>query len=239
MSTADATTIARTAWQRRREQAPGWRPPAVPTLVVAPHPDDEVLMFGGLIAQQLDRGVPVTVVSVTDGGAGDGGRLSPGELARHRRREQTTAVARLASSNGRSASLVRLGLPDGRVVDTDVEAGLADLVPGHRLVAAPWPGEPHADHAACGRAAVSVAGRVGVDLVQGLFWTWHWLSCDEVDGSLLRLSLKDSERRRRTHAMAAHRSQTLGIGGADALLTESECEPLTWDGEYVLAAARG
>ncbi len=36
-------------------------------LVLAPHPDDEVLAFGGLIAAYMRLGKPVSVVVVTDG----------------------------------------------------------------------------------------------------------------------------------------------------------------------------
>ncbi len=47
--------------------ATDWTPPAIPTLVVVPHPDDEVLLVGGLIATQRERGVPFHVLGVTDG----------------------------------------------------------------------------------------------------------------------------------------------------------------------------
>src|SRR5215470_11140866 len=61
--------------------APALDPPAAPTcaneelvaydglLVLAPHPDDESLGFGGLAASYRKLGKPVTVFIVTDGDA--------------------------------------------------------------------------------------------------------------------------------------------------------------------------
>ena len=44
-----------------------WQPPAASLLVIAPHPDDETLAVGGLIAAQRAKGLEVVVVAVTDG----------------------------------------------------------------------------------------------------------------------------------------------------------------------------
>lgn len=38
-------------------------------MFVVPHPDDEVLIMGGLLARQLDAGASVLVVAVSDGEA--------------------------------------------------------------------------------------------------------------------------------------------------------------------------
>ena len=59
--------LGETGWARTLEQASAWIPNPVPTVVVAPHPDDETLAAGGLIAALTSRGIPVTVVAVTDG----------------------------------------------------------------------------------------------------------------------------------------------------------------------------
>lgn len=45
----------------------GARAPGVDVLVIAPHPDDEVLMAGGVMAQAVRRGERVAVVLVTNG----------------------------------------------------------------------------------------------------------------------------------------------------------------------------
>ena len=69
--------------------------PARPTVVLAPHPDDETLMSAGAIMTQVDRGVPVTILAATDGEAAYPGEVSPGRLAAIRRVEQRHAVGAL------------------------------------------------------------------------------------------------------------------------------------------------
>jgi len=52
-------------WRAAHDNARPWTPPPTPTVVLVPHPDDEVLLFGGLIARQIDNGVDVTVIAIT------------------------------------------------------------------------------------------------------------------------------------------------------------------------------
>ena len=59
-----------TAWlaSGRLEELPSMVPPHVGrALVVAPHPDDEVLGAGGLVSRLLDGSIEVNVLAVTDG----------------------------------------------------------------------------------------------------------------------------------------------------------------------------
>ena len=42
-------------WAPQRTDAQRWEPPRKLTVVVAPHPDDETLLSGGLIAHQGTR----------------------------------------------------------------------------------------------------------------------------------------------------------------------------------------
>lgn len=160
-------------WMELLGRLPAWQPPQVPTLIVAPHPDDETLACGGLIATLRQQGVPVMVVAVTDGESAycKGDR----ELGELRAREQTLALARLGVE---PESIVRLGLPDSEVAlhETELEEQLVKLIggmgPGAHLVA-PWEGDFHPDHEACGRAALGAAGLVGAEVSRWFFWSWH------------------------------------------------------------------
>lgn len=78
---------------------------ATRVLVFAPHPDDESIGCGGLLALLAERGVPVRVVLVTDG-AGAGG-LPPG-ADRLRQAEFRAALGQLGVSDS-----ALLGFPDG------------------------------------------------------------------------------------------------------------------------------
>ena len=89
-------------------------PAGIRAVVVAPHPDDEVLASGGMLAMLAARGDPLLVVGVTDGDASHPGsaRWTPEQLAAFRHAE---ALAGLAQLGIKPQSYLRLSLPDGRV----------------------------------------------------------------------------------------------------------------------------
>lgn len=83
-----------------------------PTLIIAPHQDDETLACGGIIARKRNEGLPVHVVFITDGSASHPGHplVNPPALAAMRRTEAMRAMACL----GVERSAVHfLGEPDG------------------------------------------------------------------------------------------------------------------------------
>ena len=88
-------------------------PPLGPhVLVLAPHPDDEVLGAGGLIDAARRRGLDMHVVVATDGAAGPD-KLGVGkDLAREREGETRRALAALGVP---LASVSFLGVPDGQL----------------------------------------------------------------------------------------------------------------------------
>jgi N-acetylglucosamine malate deacetylase 1 len=101
------------------------------TLVIAPHPDDETLGCGALIARKRAAGHPVRVVFLTDGGAShrDEPDLSRAALTRIREEEAKAALAEL----GVDPSEIRfLGSPDGNLARLDsserarLVSGIAD-----------------------------------------------------------------------------------------------------------------
>jgi LmbE family N-acetylglucosaminyl deacetylase len=115
-------------------------------VVVAAHPDDETLAAGGLL-QALDG--PVSLVVATGGEAAYPG--VPG-LAATRRVELYAAWSELGHP---AESVTWLGLPDSALAaheDALVEA-LRPLLADADACLAPWPADPHPDHAAAGRAA--------------------------------------------------------------------------------------
>jgi hypothetical protein len=83
-----------------------WELPFVPTLVLAPHPDDETLGAGGLIVKLSKAGVPVTIVAITDGENAYADTHGLGDI---RVLEQTEAIRRLGVPE---RMIHRLHLPD-------------------------------------------------------------------------------------------------------------------------------
>ena len=125
------------------------RVPAGPVLVVAPHPDDEIIGCGGAIALHIRRGDAVHVVLVTRGEGGGDGAARVAETRAGGAALGVTSVTCLDSQDGaiaRDAALV------GRLREL-----LQRLAP--RVVYAPSPFEMHPDHVATLHA---VAGALGV-----------------------------------------------------------------------------
>ena len=139
-------------------------------VVVAAHPDDEVLGAGGLISMLAASRARLRLVAVTDGEASHRGHRSPAVVARQRAAERAAALRALGAG---AAEVIRLGLPDGGLAarEKELASTLAPLVAGFDLCLAPWDRDLHPDHEAAGRAA-RAAGR-------GRFhsfpvWMWHW-----------------------------------------------------------------
>jgi LmbE family N-acetylglucosaminyl deacetylase len=215
-------------WAAVRRPAPIWDPPALATTVVVPHPDDEVLMFGGLIQTQRRRGVAVHVIAVTDGDASYPD-VDSDRLGTIRRGEQERALAKLGVGRG---AVHRLGLSDGAVADR--YDAIVDAIVGFDapIVVAPWAHDHHCDHEASGRAALVAGARTGAATYFGLFWSWtHTDPALLAHQRLIRLPLSPELLAGRHAAISEHRSQVTD-DIAPALLNEEILEPLDWTDEY-------
>jgi LmbE family N-acetylglucosaminyl deacetylase len=147
-------------------------PPAVRdrVVVLAPHPDDEVLGAGALLRWLHAEGIPTTVVAVTDGEASHArsSRISPATLRRVRADEREAALAAL----GVAPALVRLRLPDGAVTrhGAALTEAIGGLVDARTTVVAPWRVDGHPDHDAVGHAAAIAADHRGAALWEVSIW---------------------------------------------------------------------
>jgi LmbE family N-acetylglucosaminyl deacetylase len=173
-------------------------------VIVAPHPDDETLAAGGLIAAQRAKGVDVTVVAVTDG---EHAYIENEGLAALRRKEQTCALARLGVPQHK---IIRFGLVDSGVAaqESDLVARLRPLITAETQVFAPWVGDFHPDHEACARAAEAVVQDAGAVLISYFFWTWHRGTVTSLDGLTLRkFALSEEMMAAKWEGLACHASQ--------------------------------
>lgn len=174
-----------------------------PVVVVAPHPDDETLAVGGLIAMLDERDVPVSVLAVTDGEAS---HPSEPDLARKRRSEQEDALAEL----GFAGDLVRLALPDSGLDDhrADIRRELVERCDTDTVLVAPWEHDGHIDHDVCGSVARGVAAEVGATLLAYPVWAWQWLTPEELESAAVRkITLDDPARAAKARALEHYRSQ--------------------------------
>ena len=143
-------------------------------LVIAPHPDDEILGVGGLIALLGTA----DVVAVTDGEGShpDSTVYGPDELAEVRRQETAEALAQLGLDRPR---VHRLGHPDGGIDEASLTSQLTHLLTPGRICLATWRDDGHPDHEAVGRAAAAACTAKGATLLEYPIWAWHWAVPDD------------------------------------------------------------
>ncbi|PVY96718.1 PIG-L deacetylase family protein [Actinomycetospora cinnamomea] len=179
--------------------------PSGRVVVVAPHPDDEVLGTGGALAAWAPAGTEVAVVAVTDGEGShpDSPTLTPADLAERRVDERTHALAALGLGR---PTVHRLGLPDAGVAADDVAAGLGPLLREGDTVLLPVTGDGHPDHDATADGGSRAAA--GLTCWRYAVWLWHWARPATVsfDGAC-RLLLPDAAVRAKAAAIGCFTTQ--------------------------------
>jgi LmbE family N-acetylglucosaminyl deacetylase len=204
-------------------------------LVLAAHPDDEVLGVGGTMAVLAAAGARLRLVAVTDGEASHPGHPDRAALAALRTAETADALRVLGAQD---TEVIRFGFPDtGVAAREDALADrLRDLAAGCDAVLAPWDRDVHADHEAVGRAARRASPRTYWYPV----WTWHWA----VPGDSrvpwhrgLRVSLGRSIMARKSAAIRCFTSQLEPRGpGTSPVLTPKTVAHFVREHEVLLRA---
>jgi LmbE family N-acetylglucosaminyl deacetylase len=189
-------------------------------VILAPHPDDESLGCGGLIAASVAAGQPPLVVLLTDGAASHpNSRIYPPDRMRALR---TCEVREAAACLGLPADrLVFLRQPDaaaphdGPAFDA-VVARLVALIRQQAdctAILAPWRHDPHCDHAAASKLAGAAAAATGVRDVAFPVWGWTLpgrAPVPDAPGPGWRLDIATFLPAKRA-AIQAHRSQYGGL----------------------------
>jgi LmbE family N-acetylglucosaminyl deacetylase len=188
-------------------------------VVVAPHPDDESLACGGLIAEACAAGRPTYVIVVSDGAGSHpaSSAYPPNRLRGLREREARCAVGELGLDPGH---IVFLGLPDRQVPSDGLAADKAIAAISEcatqvaaRAMFVSWRHDPHCDHQASYRIARAVQQKLkGIKIYEYTVWG-SALPPDtpvENNGGGFRISI-DRARMCKQRAIAAHRSQTTNL----------------------------
>jgi LmbE family N-acetylglucosaminyl deacetylase len=183
--------------------------------ILAPHPDDESLGCGGLIAEACRRGRHPTVAILTDGSMSH-----PNSVA-----YPTERLVPLREEETRRA-VAELGLPPGHVHFLRAKDGaapqrgaamlalaetLARLARERRagVMLTTWEHDPHPDHLAANIVAREAARIAGLRLLRYPVWGWtlplrNWLPRTPIVGHRLAMGQHLPAKRR---AIAAHVSQ--------------------------------
>lgn len=174
-------------------------------LVLAPHPGEESLGCGGLIAEACARGRPPYVAILADGSGTHRSReYPPARLAALRQQETRAATMALGLDPGR---LLFVGLFDGTVPSEgpffDAVVGAVALVMWRQdcnVICAPAASAPHPDHRGAHAIAGAVAARTGV----GRIGFYPYGAAADVPGVRLAAGRHAAAKRQ---ALAAHASQ--------------------------------
>lgn len=188
-----------------------WLPSSARLVIVAPHPDDEVLASGGLIATHLAQGGRVLIVAVTDGEASHGGlsAVKRDDLAYLRRSERWLGLRLLGLAQ---PTVVALGLEDGLVQQQQqaLFERLTSLLQPTDVVVSTWENDGHPDHDTTGEVARRASAAIGCAYLAAPVWMWHWATPGDtrVPWRRLRgLPLSAADGSRKRAALAVHRSQ--------------------------------
>lgn len=184
-------------------------------VIVAPHPDDESLGCGGLIALAVRSGRPVRLVVVSDGcGSHPRSSLYPPPRLRELRERETLDAGEILGLAPASIGFLRL--PDAAVPmrGPSAEAAADAIAATARSIDAgaifvTWRHDPHCDHEAAAAIVDLVRERLaGIRVLAYPVWGWTLPPDRDVGepGSGLRLDVSAVQAVKR-QAVLAHRSQ--------------------------------
>ena len=219
-------------------------PPAARTVVISPHPDDEVLATGGLLAMLAQDRRPVAVIAVTDGDASHlGSKRWPAPLLAEQRHLES--VTRLGLMGLPPQVRHRLQVPDGqvRLHLCSLIKTLERFLRPDDVVISTWELDGHPDHEATSQATAKACACVGALHVQVPIWMWHWaLPADSRVPwhRMVRLALSTEASHRKKRALAAHETQLMPQDtGRAAVLEATSIERMLRPFEFFILPSQG
>jgi len=191
-----------------------------PFVILSPHPDDETLGAGGLIAEACAGGYRLDIIIVTDGsGSHPRSRQYPRERLVDLRYAE---VHKAGMALGLPPDRVHfLGLPDTMAPKSGPEFDAAAdkirdviLQSGAGALFVTWENDPHCDHEAAAELAKAVRRlSPGLKLWAYPIWGWHLLPDTEIRQPILNAVRINISRYRdpKRAAIDAHVSQMTGL----------------------------
>lgn len=204
-----AAHLARATWLSPDQLCP----PGRRLVLVAPHPDDEILMAGGLLAGFQGREQDLVLISATNG---EGSHPHSAHWSEHRLHRQRPLESRHALQqldlDFNHLDWRRLNLKDGALPRDEafLVNHLNQLLKPDDLLMTTWRGDGHCDHEAAGRACAQAAQARRAQLAEVPVWAWHWAVPDDARlpwPRAHRLQLDEARLARKRQALAAHASQ--------------------------------
>ena len=227
--------LSRATWLDPRQLCP----PGRRLVLVAPHPDDEILMAGGLLAGFRGREQDLVLISATDG---EGSHPHSAHWTEHRLRRQRPLESRHALQqldlDLNALDWRRLNLKDGALPRDEafLVNHLNQLLKPDDLLLTTWRGDGHCDHEAVGRAAAQAALARKAQLGEVPVWAWHWATPDDPRlpwPRAHRIQLDEVNLARKRQAISAHASQMEPDEGRPPVLPQHLLECLLQPFELV------
>ena len=193
-------------------------------LVVAAHPDDDVIAAGGLLQRALSAGTAIDVAFATDGENNPWAQrasehrflVSAADRPRFGARRRAEALAALAQLGVDGARVRFLGLPDQTLTRLLVEAPaqtvgrLRAMLQARQpsVVVGPSAADLHPDHSALAvLLRLALAGHTDATGPQELAYVVHNPALRHHPTAAFRLALGESEQRRKREAILCHATQ--------------------------------
>lgn len=223
------------------------------SLILAPHPDDETLGCGGMMALLHQSGAAVYVIFVTSGNASHplSKEYPPNLLSRLREAEAIKACEHL---HIHQECISFLNFPDSQLPylanseKTKAKISIETFITEKKIttVFTPWRRDPHGDHREVYTISKEVVDTLNPKplLVEYPIWLWKnstpedWPFREEVNPFRLNISSVREEKRK---AIFAHVSQTTKLITDDPtgfLLTKELLTPFMGDFEYFLIESK-
>ena len=169
------------------------------TVIIAPHPDDEVIGCTGLIQALVERGTPPHVIILTGGEGSHRGCCNTSAEEIMVARHQLTLKA--AVTLGLPESYIHcLSYPDGGVAlghpETErLQALLSELVP--QSVFVPHRGEGWSDHLQAAEVTKHLLKGLDVSIYEYCVWMWYYnvWHLDYRNAHVLRMSRTQHQRK--------------------------------------------
>jgi len=145
-------------------------------VIVAPHPDDEVLGCGGLMQQLVKENCHIIIVAVSNGTQSHphSTKYSPDQLNDLRPQETLAALDSLGVSD--HSERIALNLMDGQIhLQThQLNQALSRIVQPEDILICSYEFDGHPDHEAVGKTVQVFAKAHQLLCLHVLIWAWHW-----------------------------------------------------------------
>ena len=186
-------------------------------LIVAPHPDDEILGCGGIIQGIREQNKDVAVAVLTGGEKSHGGCCDLDEVVlKNKRRELSRKAGEVVGMD--LTKLYFLDFPDSKITESDVEVNklerlITEFRPG--MIFVPHIFEGWADHVEAGKIIGKLTREREIRVVEYCVWFWYnpYYRFGQVrwhDALLYRMSRK--ERRNKREAIRVYMNAKASCG---------------------------